>query len=70
MVGELPSNVSGGSLGMGHLLEASGAARTYEVLLQLRGDAGRRQLKKTNIGLAQSWRGVPTTTGAVVILGN
>ena len=70
IVGELPSNVSGGSLGMGHLLEASGAARTYEVLLQLRGDAGNRQLKKANIGLAQSWRGVPTTTGAVVILAN
>jgi len=70
MVNELPSNISGGSLGMGHLLEASGAARTYEIVTQLRGDAGKRQLKKANAGLAQSWRGVPTTTGAVVILGN
>jgi len=70
MVGELPVNISGGSLGMGHLLEASGAARTYDVVLQLRGDAKQRQLKKANVGLAQSWRGVPTTTGAVVILAN
>ncbi len=68
--GKIAPNTSGGSLGMGHLLEASGAARTYEVLMQLRGDAGERQLKKADAGLAQSWRGVPTTTGAVIILGN
>lgn len=68
--GKLFTNISGGSLGMGHLLEASGAARTYEVVTQLRGDAGERQLKKANTGLAQGWRGVPTTTGAVIILGN
>ena len=67
---KIVSNTSGGSLGMGHLLEASGAARTYEVLMQLRGEAGGRQLAKAGIGLAQSWRGVPTTTGAVIILGN
>ena len=70
MDGKMGSNISGGSLGLGHLLEASGAARTYEVLLQLRGEAGDRQLKKANVGLAQSWRGIPTTTGAVIILGN
>ncbi len=68
--GELSTNLSGGSLGMGHLLEASGAARTYEVVTQLRGDAGERQLKKAGFGLAQGWRGVPTTTGAVIILAN
>jgi acetyl-CoA C-acetyltransferase len=38
------------------------------VVTQLRGHAGPRQLKKTKTGLAQSWRGVPTATGAVVVL--
>lgn len=66
--GELPVNASGGSLGMGHLLDASGLLRVAEVVLQLRGEAGRRQLRKANTGLALGWRGVPTTTGAVVVL--
>jgi acetyl-CoA C-acetyltransferase len=67
--GKMPVNVSGGSLGMGHTLEASGLYRLGEVVFQLRGEAGPRQLSKAKIGLAQSWRGVPTTSGAVVILG-
>ena len=68
--GEFPVNVSGGSLGMGHLLDATGLARTLEVVLQLRGEAGPQQLPNVNVGLAQSWRGVPTNSGAVAILSN
>lgn len=68
--GELPVNVSGGSQGVGDLLDATGLARALEVVLQLRGQAGPRQLKDVQIGLAQSWRGVPTASGAVVILSN
>lgn len=68
--GELPVNVSGGSLGMGNLLDASGLARALEIVLQLRGEAGPRQLKDAKVGLAQSWRGAPTTSGAVVIMGS
>ena len=55
---------------MGDLLDASGLARTLEVVLQLRGEAGPRQLEDVELGLAQSWRGVPTTSGAVVVLSN
>ena len=62
-------NVSGGALGMGLSLEASGLYRVVELVLQLRGQAGPRQAPDARIGLAQSWRGVPTTSGAVVILG-
>ncbi len=68
--GDLPVNVSGGSLGWGHLLDATGLARLLEVVLQLRGEAGRRQLEDVEVGLVQSWRGVPTTSGAVAILSN
>jgi len=68
--GDLPVNISGGSLGMGHLLDATGLARALEVVLQLRGQAGARQLEGVEIGLAQSWRGAPTTSGAVAVMAN
>ena len=66
--GEFPVNPSGGCLGCGHLLDASGLARALEVVLQLRGQAGQRQLEGVETGLAFAWRGVPTTSGAAAIL--
>jgi acetyl-CoA C-acetyltransferase len=66
----MPVNVSGGSLGMGNLLDANGLARALEIVLQLRGEAGSHQVEGVNIGLAQAWRGVPTTSGAVLVLAN
>jgi len=68
--GELPVNPSGGSLGCGHLLDASGLARALECVLQLRGEAGPRQLEDVTFGAALGWRGVPTTAAAMVILSN
>ena len=68
--GDLPVNPSGGSLGVGHLLDAAGLGRLLEVVLQLRGEAGQRQLPEVETGLAFGWRGVPTTSGAAVILSN
>jgi len=68
--GDFPVNVSGGSLGVGHLLDATGLARTLEAVMQLRGEAGPRQLEDAKVGLVQSWRGVPTTSAAVAILEN
>ncbi len=65
--GKTPVNVSGGCLGVGSLLEASGALRTLEIIKQLRGEAGPRQLKKANTALALSWRGIPSTSGATII---
>ncbi len=66
--GKLPVNISGGSLGVGNLLEATSLHRAYEAVLQLRKDAGERQVEAEKV-LVQSWRGVPTATGAVAILG-
>ena len=68
--GELPVNISGGSLGMGNLLDANGLARLLEAVMQLRGEAGPRQLEDVHTGLVQSWRGVPTTSTAVAVLSN
>lgn len=68
--GDLPVNVSGGSIGVGHTFEASGGMKVNEAVLQLRHTAGERQVKNARTGLVQSWRGVPTATGAVAILSN
>ncbi len=67
--GKLPVNASGGSLGCGNVLEATGLHCAAEVTLQLRGEAGRHQVDGAEVGLAQSWRFVPSATGAVAVLG-
>ncbi len=68
--GENPVNVSGGRLGAGNLLEASSLQSVLECVLQLRGHAGKRQLKNIDTAVAQSWRGVPTATGSMLVLGS
>lgn len=67
--GRLPTNVSGGSLGCGNVLDASGLHRVSEAVLQLRGDAGGHQVDGARTAVVQSWRGLPTATGAVAVLG-
>jgi acetyl-CoA C-acetyltransferase len=68
--GGLPVNVSGGSIGCGYTYDMNGLRSILEVVLQLRGEAGERQLPDVEVGLAQSWRGLPTATGGVAILTN
>ena len=68
--GELPVNVSGGSLGQGRLFEADGLVRLLECVEQLRGEGGERQVDDAYVAIAQSWRGVPSTSAAVVVLAN
>ena len=66
--GDLPVNVSGGHLGNGYTHDMAGLRSVLEAVLQLRGTAGERQLPEVRVGLAQSWRGIPTATGGVVVL--
>ena len=68
--GRLPVNVSGGNLGCGYTYDLSGLRSVLEVVLQLRGVAGERQVTGVKLGLAQSWRGIPTASGGVVVLSN
>ncbi len=67
--GVIPVNVSGGNLGVGNLLECTGGQKALEVVLQLRCEAGRRQLDGVEVGVAQSWRYIPTASGAVAVFG-
>jgi acetyl-CoA acetyltransferase len=50
--GRLPINPSGGLLGKGHPLGATGVAQVVEIVRQLRGAAGSRQVEGARVGLA------------------
>ena len=65
--GTLPTNPSGGSLGVGNCIEATGMQKALEIITQLRGHAAKRQINDAEVGLAQSWRGLPSGSGAVAI---
>lgn len=55
--GKLPVNVSGGLKSKGHPVGATGIAQIHEVVTQLRGEAGERQLKNVHRGLTQNMGG-------------
>jgi benzoylsuccinyl-CoA thiolase BbsB subunit len=50
--GKLPVNPSGGLLSKGHPISASGVAQVAELVWQLRGQAGKRQVANAKVGLA------------------
>jgi acetyl-CoA acetyltransferase len=50
--GRIPINTSGGLLAKGHPLGATGVAQIAEIVWQLRGQAGPRQVKGAKVGLA------------------
>src|SRR5215475_1802859 len=50
--GDIPVNASGGLLSKGHPLGATGVANIYEIVTQLRGQAGARQVQGAKVGLA------------------
>lgn len=52
--GKLPVNTSGGLKACGHPVGATGIKQAYEIALQLRGDAGRRQVEEAEHGLAHN----------------
>ncbi len=59
--GKIPVNPSGGLISRGHPIGASGLAQIYELVTQLRGEAGQRQVKKHRIAMTHNAGG---TVGA------
>ncbi|RJP26913.1 MAG: thiolase family protein [Candidatus Abyssobacteria bacterium SURF_5] len=55
--GKIPVNPSGGLISRGHPIGASGLAQTHELVTQLRGEAGKRQIKKHRIAMAENGGG-------------
>ncbi|HJJ55435.1 MAG TPA: thiolase domain-containing protein [Methanocorpusculum sp.] len=66
--GKLPVNTSGGLKACGHPVGATGIKQVWEVVQQLRGEAGKRQVDGANIGLTQNVGGTGATV-AVHIFG-
>ncbi|MCH8313702.1 MAG: thiolase domain-containing protein [Nitrospinae bacterium] len=59
--GKLPVNTSGGLKAKGHPVSATGISQIYEIVKQMRKQAGKRQIDKTRIGLAHNVGGVGST---------
>jgi acetyl-CoA C-acetyltransferase len=59
--GKLPVNTSGGLKAKGHPISATGISQVYEIVKQMRGQAGKRQLDKTDIALAHNVGGAGST---------
>jgi len=55
--GDIPVNTSGGLKAKGHPVGATGAAQVMEVVKQLRGEAGERQVAGAKRGLTQNMGG-------------
>ncbi len=55
--GPVPFNLSGGLMSKGHPLGATGPAQIYELVQQLRGDAGPRQIQGARLGLQHNGGG-------------
>jgi acetyl-CoA acyltransferase len=55
--GKIPLNPSGGLECRGHPIGASGLAQIHEIVSQLRGEAGERQVARARIGLTQNGGG-------------
>ena len=51
ITGRIPVNTDGGMLSRGNAIGACAMASLAEVVWQLRGEAGPRQIKKHNVGL-------------------
>jgi acetyl-CoA C-acetyltransferase len=66
--GDMPINPDGGLKAKGHPVGATGAAMVVEIYKQLRGQAGRRQVKDADVGLAHNV-GAAGATVAVQVYG-
>lgn len=55
--GKLPINTSGGLESRGHPIGASGMAQIHEIVMQLRGEAGKRQVQEARLGLTENGGG-------------
>lgn len=59
--GQIPINTSGGLKAKGHPIGATGISQIYEIVTQLRGEAGARQVNNAQIGLTHNIGGTAAT---------
>jgi acetyl-CoA C-acetyltransferase len=68
LTGPRPVNTSGGLKAKGHPVGATGVGQICDLVMQIRGEAGERQIERNSIGLAQNLGG-SGATAVVTILG-
>lgn len=66
--GSIPVNPSGGLLRKGHPVGATGLAQVHELVSQLRGEAGPRQVENARIGLAENGGGYLGSDAAAMVI--
>jgi acetyl-CoA acyltransferase len=66
--GRLPVNTSGGLICRGHPVGATGVLQLVELVTQLRGRAGARQVDRPRLGLAQNAGGILEGDAAVAVV--
>jgi len=64
--GKLPINTDGGLMSRGHPLGATGLGQICEIVLQLRGGAGRRQVDGAKTGLAHAMGAGPNSSVTIL----
>ena len=67
ITGPLPINTSGGLKSKGHPVGATGVGQICDITMQLRGDAGERQVRHHRIGLAQNLGGSGATCVVTIL---
>lgn len=66
--GKLPINPSGGLKARGHPVGATGVAQAYEIVLQLRGEAHRRQVQGARVGFTCNFGGFGNNVVCMVFM--
>jgi acetyl-CoA acetyltransferase len=70
--GRIPVNPSGGLDSKGHPIGATGLGQIYELVLQLRGEAGQRQVENARFAIAENgggFHGYEEAAACITILG-
>jgi acetyl-CoA C-acetyltransferase len=65
--GDLPVNTSGGLKACGHPVGATGIKQVCEVVMQLRGEAGKRQIDGARIGMTHNVGGTGATVAVHIL---
>jgi acetyl-CoA C-acetyltransferase len=65
--GRIPINTSGGLKSKGHPVGATGVGQICDIVMQLRGDAGERQVARHRIGLTQNLGGSGATCVVTIL---
>ncbi len=66
--GKLPINPSGGLKAKGHPVGATGVGQAHEIVTQLRGEAGERQVKNARVGFSINFGGFGNNVVALTFI--